>query len=177
MTESEALDELRRIKTSYQKFIRDNFELAAQNCQTCQTFGACCTDAHFVNVHVTRLEAAAIRETLDNLPENQKQAIYNHVEETIKKYDLKIDGDTFGQTFACPLFEPKIGCLIHENGKKPVPCIQHACYEREEDLPPSCLQARAESKIERLNRAAYGDNWSWLPLPIWLRKSDSENSW
>jgi hypothetical protein len=149
MNQSESLSELARIKTAYQNFIRDNFEFAAEDCQTCPTQGVCCTDAHFVNVHITRLEA-------------------------IEKYDLKATGDTFAQTFACPLFVPKIGCLVHGEAK-PVPCIQHACYENKEDLPPQCLQDRAEQRIEKLNKEAYGDDWQWLPLPLWLAKIN-ENS-
>ena len=62
MTEQDALAELRRAKTAYQTFIRDNFEFAAEDCGTCPTFGACCTDRHFVNVHITRLEAVAIKQ-------------------------------------------------------------------------------------------------------------------
>ena len=168
MNEEEALIELNRIKSSYQKFIKDNFEFAAQDCRTCPTFGACCTDAHFVNVHITRLEAVAIRETLENkLTESERQKAYKRAKETIEKYDLKVQGDTFSQTFACPLFEPKIGCLVHGEAK-PVPCIQHACYERPEDLPPQCLQERTEARVEKLNQEVYGEDWRWLPLPFWL---------
>ncbi|HZH34209.1 MAG TPA: hypothetical protein VEX64_05175 [Pyrinomonadaceae bacterium] len=174
MNQSESLSELARIKTAYQNFIRDNFEFAAEDCQTCPTQGVCCTDAHFVNVHITRLEAAAILETLENLSEDEKQAVYLRAAEAIEKYDLKARGDTFAQTFTCPLFVPKIGCLVHGEAK-PVPCIQHACYENKEDLPPQCLQDRAEQRIEKLNKEAYGDDWQWLPLPLWLAKIN-ENS-
>ncbi|MEP6925884.1 MAG: hypothetical protein ABI954_15560, partial [Pyrinomonadaceae bacterium] len=142
----------------------------AQDCGTCPTFGACCTDAHFVNVHITRLEAIAIQETLNQLSESAKQAVYERISDAIKKYNLKADGDTFAQTYACPLFEPKSGCLVH-NEAKPAPCIQHACYKRAEDLPPQCLQDNAERKIERLNQNLYGDDWRWLPLPIQLTVS------
>lgn len=167
MNEAEALTELRRVKDSYRNFIRDNFEFAAQDCGTCQTFGACCTDAHFVNVHITRLEASAIRETLERLPENERQKVYERAAETVEKYNLTTEGDTFAQTYSCPLFEPKVGCLVHAEAK-PAPCIQHACYERQEDLPPNCLQENAERKIEKLNQEVYGDDWRWLPLPLWL---------
>ncbi|HEX8264529.1 MAG TPA: hypothetical protein VF596_03830 [Pyrinomonadaceae bacterium] len=176
MNELEALAELRRIKTAYQTFIRDNFESAAQDCSVCPTFGVCCTDAHFVNVHITRLEAAAIRESIENNPnlsEEKKQSVFVRVQETIEKYDLKDAGDTFAQTFACPLFDRKIGCLVHGDGAKPAPCIQHACYENKQDLPPDCLQDAVENKIEKLNSAIYGEDWRWLPLPLVL--ADSEN--
>lgn len=165
ISKQEALAELRRVKDSYRKFIRDNFELTAADCGSCPTFGVCCTDAHFVNVHITRLETVAIKEVLERLPEKEK--VYQRISETIEKYDLKTDGDTFKQTFACPLFEPKVGCLVHATAK-PAPCIQHACYERQEDLPPHCLQQNAERKIEKLNQEVYGDDWRWLPLPLWI---------
>ncbi len=163
--EQESLTELRRVKDSYRKFISENFETAAQDCAACPTFGACCTDAHFVNVHITPLEAVAIRETLQRkLNAEELKKIDERLAETIKKYALDKTGDTFKQTYACPLFEPKIGCLVHDEAK-PAPCIQHACYERQEDLPPQCLQDNAERKIERLNQELYGEDWRWLPIP------------
>lgn len=177
MNETEAIAELRRVKTAYQNFIRDNFEFAAADCNVCPTFGACCTDAHFVNVHITPLEAAAIRESIENNPnltENEKQTVFERAKETIEKYNLTDAGDTFAQTFTCPIFAPKIGCLVHGDGAKPAPCIQHACYERKEDLPPDCLQDAVESKIEKLNRAIYGEDWRWLPLPILLAEEISK---
>lgn len=173
MNEQEAIAELRRAKTAYQNFIRDNFEFAAADCSACPTFGACCEDAHFVNVHITRLEAVAICESIENNPnlsEVEKQAVFERVRETIEKYELTETGDTFAQTFACPLFMPKIGCLVHGDGAKPAPCIQHACYENKQDLPPPCLQDRVEQKIERLNRETYGEAARWLPLPIALNR-------
>ena len=105
----------------------------------------------FVNVHITRLEAAAIRETLGKLGVKREKEIYERVEETIEKYNLTAEGDTFTQKFACPLFERSIGCLVHSEGK-PAPCIQHACYENKEDLPPDELQEEVENGIERLNQ-------------------------
>lgn len=170
MDESEALGELRRVKDSYRKFIRDNFEDAAEDCNACPSFGACCTDAHFVNVHITPLEAVAIRKTLRaKLSAEELQKIDERVAQTIKKYNLKDNSETFEQTYACPLFEPKVGCLVHSEAK-PAACIQHACYKQEKDLPPQCLQDNAERRIEKLNREVYGEDWSWLPLPIQLSK-------
>lgn len=173
MNEQEAITELRRAKTAYQNFIRDNFEFAAKDCRVCPTFGACCEDAHFVNVHITRLEAVAICESIENNPNltgEEKQAVFERVKETIQKYDLTDAGDTFAQTFACPLFDRKIGCLVHAGGAKPAPCIQHACYDNKPDLPPDCLQDAVENKIEKLNREIYGENQPWLPLPIALNR-------
>ena len=136
----------------------------------CPTKGACCLDAHFVNVHITRLEAVAIRNTLAKLSVEKQKEIYRRAAETVEKYDLKSAGDSFQKTFACPLFEKDIGCLVHSEGK-PAPCISHACYDNETDLPPEHLQENIENQIGRLNRRTYGNVESWLPLPVWLKIS------
>jgi hypothetical protein len=104
---------------------------------------------------------------LENLTEEKQREIYKRAAETVEKYDLKSDGDTFEKTFACPLFEKNIGCLVHSNAK-PAPCISHACYERREDLPPEIFQEQAENQIEKLNKKTYGNALTWLPLPVWL---------
>ena len=170
LSEKQALVKLGKLKADFQSFIRGNYEHRAEDCLTCPAQGACCTDAHFVNVHITRLEAVAIGEALRKLDEAKQKEIYRRAAETIEKYDLKDSDDTFAQTFACPLFEKGVGCLIHKEGK-PAPCIQHACYERKEDLPPDELQEEAERKIERLNQQTYKQS-KWLPLPLWLRFFD-----
>jgi hypothetical protein len=167
LTETKALGGLEKLKTSFQNFIKTNYEYRAQNCQTCPTKGACCLDAHFVNVHITRLEAVAIRNTLKNLSEEKQREIYKRAAETVEKYNLKSDDDTFEKTFACPLFEKSLGCLIHENAK-PSACISHACYENREDLPPERFQEQIENTIEKLNKRTYGNALTWLPLPVWL---------
>jgi hypothetical protein len=172
LSEKQTLIKLKKIKNNFQSLIRENYEHRAKDCLTCPTQGVCCTDAHFVNVHITRLEAASIRGALAKFPEAKQREIYQRASETIEKYGLKAEGDTFGQTFACPLFEKGVGCLIHSAGK-PIPCIQHACYERKEDLPPDELQIEAERKIERLNEQTYRQNPRWLPLPVWLEKLNS----
>jgi len=169
LTEKQALEKLKNLKDDFQELIKTNYEPRAKDCLTCETKGACCLDAHFVNVHITRLEAAAIREALKKLPIEHQREIFERNEKTIKKYDLKSFGDTFSKTFACPLFEKETGCLIHKEGK-PAPCIQHACYENKEDLPPDRLQTETETRIERLNARTYGNAWNWLPLPVWLSK-------
>lgn len=165
--ESKSLNILAEIKEKYRRAVAP-YQRKAKNCLTCETQGICCQDAHFVNVHITRLEAAAILKDLQKLDAEKRAAIFERIEKTIKDYDLKETGDTFAQTFACPLFEKGTGCLAHP--VKPVPCIQHACYARREDLPPDELQTEVESKIERLNRQAYGQNSTHLPLPVWLMK-------
>ena len=167
LSQKSALERLRAIKTAYQADIQTNYEHKAKNCLTCEVQGICCTDAHFVNVHITRLEAVAINKNLANFDEGKQHEVYQRIAETVETYNLTSEGDTFAQTFACPLFEKGIGCLVHS--VKPVPCIQHACYERREDLPPDELQEAAENKIERLNQQTYG-NSKWLPLPIGLKE-------
>jgi Fe-S-cluster containining protein len=165
LSKKTALQRLYKIKTAYRSEIQTNYETKAKSCLTCETKGACCLDAHFVNVNITRLEAVAMQKSLEKLSVEKQREISERVKATIEKYDLKSEGDTFAKTFACPLFEKGTGCLVHD--VKPVPCVQHACYERREDLPPDELQAEAESKIERLNQQIYGKS-KWLPLPVWI---------
>jgi len=166
LSEKQALIKLRAFKNDFRALIKQNYEHRAKDCETCETRGACCLDAHFVNVHITRLEAVLIREELEKFPPEKRKEIYARIAEAIEKYDLKSEGDTFQKTFACPLFEKSVGCQIHS--VKPIPCIQHACYERPEDLPPDELQTDAEEKIERLNEQTYKKRPRWLPLPVFL---------
>jgi hypothetical protein len=167
LSEKEAIQRLDNLKSKYRQNIAENYENNAKSCLTCETQGACCLDAHFVNVHITKLEAVAMRKVLDELDEPKQKEINLRVAKTIEEYNLTEADDTFSQTFACPLFEKGIGCLVHS--VKPTPCIQHACYERKENLPPDNLQEEIEEKIERLNRQTYGKT-EWLPLPLWLQK-------
>lgn len=173
-SEEEALARLQRVKTSYQNRIKRTYEHAASDCRSCPTRGVCCTDAHFVNVHITRLEAVAVRQTIERTPrltEDEKRAVYSRAREAVARYSLRAAGDTFAQTFACPLYLQEFGCLVHRRAK-PAPCIQHACYQDWEDLPPQALQAGAEHQVEKLNTEVYGREWAWLPLPLWLTLVD-----
>ena len=156
LTESKALSELKKIKEAFRAFININYEHNAKSCLTCKTQGACCLDAHFVNVHITKLEAAAVYQTLEKLSVEKQHEIYKRARETVEKYKLNSPGDSFSKTFACPLFEKGIGCLVHAEAK-PVPCISHACYENQEDLPPEKFQEQTENRIERLNKRTYGN--------------------
>lgn len=167
LSETEALQRLQKIKTDYQALIKTQYEVKAKDCLTCETKGACCLDAHFVNVHITKLEAKNISNEIAKFEEPKQVLLKKRISETIEEYNLTENGDTFSQTFACPMFEKEIGCLIHS--VKPVACIQHACYELQEDLPPDELQEETESKIARLNQQTYNES-KWLPLPLWLRK-------
>lgn len=171
LSQTKALVKLRELKTAYQNNIRENFEYKAKSCLTCEVQGACCLDAHFVNVHITRLEAVAIRQTLENLGEKREREVFRRLAQTIENYNLTAEGDTFAQKFACPLFEKGVGCLVHSEAK-PAPCIQHACYENREDVPPGELQEEVENRIHRLNRQVYRQTPRWLPLPIWLNLVD-----
>src|SRR6186997_288376 len=126
LSETIALEKLHELKTDFTERIKSEYEHRAKSCATCETPGACCLDAHFVNVHITRLEAKAIRSVIDRLPEVHRAEIQARIEETISRYQLNAEGDTFSKTYACPLFEKGIGCLVHERGK-PLPCITHAC--------------------------------------------------
>lgn len=171
LSESKALKNLEAIKNRYRFEIQTKYEPKAKNCLTCEVQGSCCVDEHFVNVHITKLEAAAILKKIENWDEPKRATIFQKIKTTIEKYDLKDSGDTFSQTYACPLFAKEAGCLIHEI--KPVPCIQHACYERREDLPPDELQTETELKIERLNSRAYHQNQPPLSLPVWIHKLKS----
>lgn len=167
LSETKALIKLKKIKDNYREFIKTNYEHNAKSCLTCDSKGACCLDAHFVNVHITKLEAVAVRQSLGKLSEEKQREIYKRAAETVEKYNLNSSGDTFKKTFACPLFEKGIGCLVHFEGK-PAPCISHACYENAENLPPEKFQTEIENQIEKLNKLIYGNAFSWLPLPIWL---------
>ncbi|MEO8573124.1 MAG: hypothetical protein ABI481_04075 [Pyrinomonadaceae bacterium] len=168
LSQTNALKKLHGLKIEFADRIRDGYEHRAKDCLTCETPGACCIDAHFVNVHITRLEAAAIRQTIGKLPAHQQQKVSLRIDDAISKYDLSSEGDTFSKTYACPLFEKGIGCLVHHEGK-PLPCIAHACYENKNDLPPDDLVAEQEGLVEKLNELTYLKPAKWLPLPIAVR--------
>ena len=153
------------LKADFRSEISNSYEQKAKSCLTCDVQGSCCLDAHFVNVHISRLEAVAITKTLDSLPEEKREAVYIRAREVIKKYDLKPTGNTYEQTFACPLFEKGTGCLVHSTAK-PLPCITHACYENPGDLPPDELLAEMELQVEELNVKTSGKRQPWLPLPL-----------
>lgn len=174
LSEREAVARLKRGKVRFQTYVKLNYEHRALSCRACPTPGVCCTDAHFVNVHITRLEAVAVRDTLARTPrldDDERRAVYARAHEAVGRYGLNTSGDTFAQTFSCPLFTKGVGCLVHQRAK-PAPCVQHACYEDWSDVPPLDAQWREESRIERLNDEAYGAAWEWLPLPVWLTLVD-----
>ncbi|CAN5294401.1 hypothetical protein BH20ACI2_BH20ACI2_01930 [soil metagenome] len=169
LSESEGIRRLSRIRESLRQQIRAGYEYRAKDCLTCEVQGACCTDAHFVNVHITRLEAVAIRQTLDCLPDEQRNAVRARASDAVSRYGLDAEGDTFSKTFACPLFEKGTGCLVHSTAK-PLPCVSHACYANAADLPPEELLAGHEREVDDLNRRVYGSSQQWLPLPLALER-------
>lgn len=163
LSERRALEKLHELKSEFAAHTRDEYEHRAKSCATCESPGACCLDAHFVNVRITRLEAVAVRKVIDELLD--PDAVMARVENTVEKFGLA-NGFEF---FACPLFEKGIGCLVHERGK-PLPCISHACYENKKDLPPDHLVAEQECLVEKLNEATYQAPVTWLPLPVAITK-------
>ena len=79
LSETKAVEILHRIKSDFQSHIAEKYEHRAKNCHSCETPGACCLDAHFVNVHISRLEAAAIRNTVRKLSDQQQKAMAQRV--------------------------------------------------------------------------------------------------
>ena len=178
LSEADALARLQRSKSAFQTHVKLSFEHKAQDCRACPTPGACCTDAHFVNVHITRLEAVAIRETIARTPRltnDERRAVYTRARAAVERYALSASGDSFARTFACPLFVKDAGCLVHRRAK-PAPCIQHACYDDWADVPPLSLQWREERRVEQLNAETYGAAWAWLPIPVWLTLVDPDDT-
>lgn len=168
ISETIALEKLRRLKDDFAARIRSDFEKNAKSCVTCETPGACCLDAHFVNVRISRLEAVAIRETLDTLPPRRHEDVRGRIDESIRQYGLDEPDDADAKTYACPLFEKGTGCLVHATAK-PLPCLQHACYEHEKDLPPDEMLAEPEGLVDELNRRVYGQTSGLTPLPVAVR--------
>ena len=167
ISETNAIKKLAAIREEFRGAVAV-YEQRAESCVTCTTQGACCVDAHFVNVRVTRLETQAMRRAIDDLPLALQAKVADRITNTIETYKLDEALDTTTATYACPLFEKGIGCLVHETAK-PLPCIAHACYNREADLPPDDLLDLAEEKVERLHRQTYGPSTEILSIPIALR--------
>src|SRR5690606_8150459 len=102
-------------------FIREKFRLDIQvyernalPCETCRTPGACCKDEHFVNVIVSRLEAAAIRRAVSELPVDQQAQVLLKAATAAAKLE---QDPSPSATYACPLYEAAAGCLVHETAK------------------------------------------------------------
>lgn len=167
LSEKEGLRRLDKLKARFREKITRGYEFRAKSCAACPVKGNCCTDAHFVNVRISRLEAAAIKRLLDSGSESNAVRLWTRIDESIRNYDLGRGENPTEQKFACPLFEKGVGCLIHTI--KPIPCIAHACYENPQHLPPDSLAEETELAVDRLTAQTYGRPQQWLPLPLALR--------
>src|SRR5688500_5956974 len=159
LSERAGIDRLAKIREDFRGEIVAGFEPRSKPCSTCETPGVCCLDEHVVNLRVSRLEAAAMRNAVSELDAEARTGVFSRLS--------KIDKDA--EFYACPLFRSGIGCLVH-NTAKPLPCIAHACYERKEDLPPDELLAEREVEIDKLNRRVYGKTQASLPIPLALNR-------
>jgi len=169
VNQNKGLERLGEIRETFRKQIETDYEPAAKNCLTCEVQGSCCTDAHFVNVHISRLEAVAISRVIEDLDEELREKVIRRNEEAVGSLATDDGSIDFEKSYSCPLFEPGIGCLVHKTAK-PLPCINHACYENESDLPPSEILTESELRITRLNDRVYRKGWNWLPIPQWLQR-------
>jgi hypothetical protein len=169
LSESAGLEKLSEIRERFRRRISDGYEHNAVSCFKCSTPGACCLDAHFVNVRISRLEAVAINQKLKSLGADKYAAIVERINDVITTFRLDGGSDAGQKTYACPLYESGSGCLVHDAGK-PLPCIHHACYESPDDLPPDELLGDAELAVERLNRRVYGRSVPLLPLPVAIKR-------
>ncbi|MEW6734925.1 MAG: hypothetical protein AB1489_26785 [Acidobacteriota bacterium] len=176
LEEAKALVQLRRSKQRFAQYIQDNYAYKAVDCRTCTTI--CCIDDHFVNINITRLEARAIWQTLSNSPRISAEKfneIIKRARQLVEKYRLTTQGETFRQTYSCPLYESGIGCLVHWKAK-PAPCIQHGCYENWQDLPDTAEFARVERRIEQINEQVYRNKQEtdYATIPVWLSRLADE---
>lgn len=161
---SNALKKLAEIRESFRRTIVRGYEQNARDCSSCETQGVCCTDEHFVNVRVTSLEGEAIGRAVSALPEGIRTRVIERNQRVLSSIDT-----SGSDLYSCPLFEPGIGCLVHREAK-PLPCINHACYDSKEDLPPAELLDAAERQVAVLNNRTYGFGWTLEVIPFWLKR-------
>lgn len=165
IAESKGIERLRTVRSEFAAKIRREYEHRATPCSACKSPGICCRDEHFVNVRITRLEAAAIAERLGRLEDDKSAKVYERVLEAIEKFGLNSPDDNSNKAYACPLFEQGVGCLVHDSAK-PLPCIAHACYENAADLPPATMLEDREVTVAALNRRVYGTASVLSPIPV-----------
>ncbi len=163
LSETQAIERLETLREEFRDVVSTQYEHKAAPCSQCKTPGACCLDEHFVNVRVSRLEAAALRRAIGELPDELRKTVGRRVDVAIEKYELK--GEPFDKKYSCPLYEKGVGCLVHATAK-PLPCIAHACYESESDLPPDSLLEEYELLVDKLNERVYGRGSAFWPIPI-----------
>jgi len=158
ISEYSAIEKLAKVREEFREEIAVRFEHRAKPCSSCDTPGACCLDEHFVNVRVSRLEAAAIKNAVTSLDAEVRTEIFSRLATV----------DARAEFYVCPLYQPGAGCLVHDTAK-PLPCIAHACYERKEDLPPDELLSKREIEIDDLNQRVYGRSRPLIPIHSALR--------
>lgn len=141
-------------------------EKNAKDCGTCETRGICCTDVHFVNVRITRLETKAIASAVSALTEEIRLNVLKNISLSAATLKDKESPDFEMQFYSCPLFDQTVGCSVHE--VKPGACIHHACYEKRTDLPPMEVLEEYEQEVFDLNTQVYGRDSMPLPIPIAL---------
>ena len=104
--------------------------------------------------------------------ERVRVRILDRAARTVESLELESAIDTFATTYACPLFEPGTGCLVHSEAK-PAPCIHHGCYEAPEHLPDEASRIEVERTVAELNREVYGadeSQWGYLTIPVWMTR-------
>lgn len=170
ISKSKAFERLTELREEFRDLIESEFQPRAKPCSSCADPGACCRDEHFVNVRITRLEAEAIRAAVGRLDGDTSRRVMERAEAAIERYGLDVHSDDDRpKTYACPLFEPGAGCLVHHTAK-PLPCIAHACYDDPRDLPPEHLLDEAELRLGRLNKHTYGRDEVPAAIPVALTR-------
>lgn len=169
--ETRALEILDRIRDEFRSSVAA-YEKKAKPCSTCNTRGACCLDAHFVNVRISQLEAVAIIRAVKQMSEPLRSSIIQRINDAIVRFGL--DEPSGDKTYACPLYDREIGCVVHHTAK-PLPCINHACYDRREDLPPDELLDAAELNIDTLNRKVFGRSLPLMSLPVAIKDAGARS--
>ncbi len=171
VSETKSIKRLSVIRENFRSKI-SKFEARAKSCSTCTTQGACCLDAHFVNVRISRLEAVAIARAVGQLDPIHRKNVPRRIDDAIARFHLDESTDA---PYSCPLYQIGVGCLVHQTAK-PLACIAHACYESTDELPPEDLLDAAEAEIDMLNRRSYGNMTTLLPIPIALRRAQVSSS-
>jgi hypothetical protein len=174
LSETAALEKVGRLKDEFRALVASVYEPKAKPCSSCGSPGACCLDAHFVNVRISRLEAVAIARAIESFGPDRLLDIYRRINDVVRRFGLDGHDEVSTKTYACPLYESGVGCLVHDTAK-PLPCIHHACYENKEDLPPEELLESADLAVDSLNKKVYGRSLPLLPLPIAIRNVSSRS--
>jgi Fe-S-cluster containining protein len=165
VSETTGMKQLALARESLRKAV-STYEINAKDCGTCETRGVCCTDVHFVNVRITRLETKAIASVVKTLTEETRLNVLRNISLSAETLNDIGSPDFEMQFYSCPLFDKAVGCTVHE--VKPGACIHHACYENRTDLPPTEVLKEYEREVLDLNKRVYGRDSMPLPIPIAL---------